>query len=64
MRALRQVSEISSTVTTSMGDSASVAQASVAAPSTSSKNVRRVEPVILDEDEEDDAMGHVRMMGG
>ena len=40
-----------------------MAQASVAAPSTSSKNVRRVETVILDEDEEDDAVGHVRMVG-
>ena len=63
MRTLRQVSETSSTVTTSVGDSASVAQASVAAPSTSSKNVRRVETVILDEDEEDDAAVHVRMVG-
>ena len=63
MRALRQVSEPSSTVTTSVGDSASVAPASVAAPSTSSKNVRRVETVILDEDEEDNAAGHVRMVG-
>ena len=42
-----------------MGDSASA----WAAPSTSSKNVRRVETVILDEDEEDDAVGHVRMVG-
>ena len=46
MRALRQVSETSSTVTTSVGDSASVAQASGTTPSTSSKNVRRVETVI------------------
>ena len=63
MRALRQVSETSSTVTTSVGDSASVAQASGTTPSTSSKNVRRVETVILDEDEEDNAVGHVRMVG-
>ena len=63
MRALRQVSETSSTVTTSVGDSASVAQASGATPSTSSKNVRRVETVILDEDEEDNAVGRVRMVG-
>ena len=53
MRTLRQASETSSTVTSSVGDSASVAQASTATPSTGSKNVRRIETVILDEDEED-----------
>ena len=62
MRALRQINEASSTITILAGDSATLAQASVAAPSTSSKNVRRVETVILDEDEEDNVIGHIRMM--
>ena len=63
MRTLRQVSEVASTVTASVGDSASVAQASTATPSTSSKNVRRIDTVILDEDEEDSAIEYVRMVG-
>ena len=63
MRALRQIKEISSTITTSVGDSASVAQASGTTPLISSKNVRRVETVIFDEDEEDNAVGYVRMVG-
>ena len=54
MKALRQVSDATSSVTQTVNHSASTAQASTSATSTNhGKAVRRVETVILDDDEDE-----------
>ena len=61
MKTLRQVSDATSTVTQTLYDSASAAQASTLATSTST-TLRRVETVILDDEEDEFAESSVRMV--